>query len=707
MLGLFRNNKADNRQTTAGKAIHPFTTIIAYVLKLYLIVGFAMRIVLMFFLPDGASMSLWEIVRSLVVGAVNDLCMGVLLCVPLWLIYLGHNEWKYSKRAGGIILGVLVLAFAYTFYPKSILQEYGGYVPLISHLLVGYKLLSFALRYFFPKLRKGWRRATIYVAWFLYVYILLFNAAGEWFFWEEFCVRYNFIAVDYLVYTYEVVGNIMESYAIVPLMISVAVVTAALIWWRMRRYRLKVEGLYTLPVFVRQTGIGLGACVASLLFLSYVSPCLEGENLSATQIQQNGPWDFVQAFRTNKLDYDQFYTMLPEAECRQMYSELCGGDDRLTTDSIAPQWQALLSIPAEPVNVVLITVESLSASFFTAYGNTQHITPCLDTLMERSMVLDSLYAVGNRTVRGLEALSLCLPPSAGESIIKRADYVREGQTVGHLLSRRGYQVQFLYGGDSYFDNMGDYFGKNGYTVIDRSQIAERDVTFANIWGVCDEDLYRKALSVFDANERQGKPFFSQLMTVSNHRPYTFPEGRITYEGDLQSREGAVKYTDYAIGQFLKEAASHKWFANTIFVVIADHCAASAGKVSIPIDKYHVPCIIYAPGMIEPCRVGKVCSQVDIISTLLAMLHIQEPNTFTGRNILADTFCPRAFMATYQDLGYMENGILTVLSPTRKVKQFAVRRQADGTHIEEPVQQVDETYVSRAAAYYQFANLYQK
>lgn len=672
-------------------------------LKLYLVLGFLLRIVLMCFPPEGASVGVFDILKALVIGAVNDVAMGVLFCVPLLLLYAGWNEWKYGKKAGYAILALLTVAFCYVTFTHSIFHEYGGVVPKIVRLLVGYKLLSFALRLFLPRIRVSWRKVTFYIVWSLYVFLLLGNTIAEYIFWDEFGVRYNFIAVDYLIYTNEVVGNIMESYAIVPMLILIAVLTAMIVWFTARRSKLKFTGIYTARELMKHLGIGLAATVASILWLSGISHHLEGDNLCANELQRNGCWSFVEAFQNNKLDYDQFYTMLPEQECRQAYRELCALDSRLQTDTIAARWQEKLSVPQEGVNVVLITVESLSADFFTAYGNKKGITPCLDTLMQHSMVFDRLYAVGNRTVRGLEALSLGIPPSSGESIVKRPDNRRDGMTVGHLLARHGYLTQFIYGGDSYFDNMGDYFGNNGYEVIDRKQISK--VTFSNIWGVCDEDLYNKALQVFDANARSQKPFFAQIMTVSNHRPYTFPEGRISFKGNPKCRDGAVKYTDYAIGQFLKNAASHTWFRNTIFIVIADHCASSAGKTSIPIDKYHIPCIVYAPAMIQPFRINTLCSQIDLIPTLLAMLHINEPTTFTGRNVLSDAYWSRAFMATYQDLGYLENDILTVLSPKKEPVQYAIKEQAGGKHTEVKLSTPVDSLIRKARVYYQYSNLY--
>ncbi len=544
----------------------------------------------------------------------------------------------------------------------------------------------------------------------------------------------------------------MESYAIVPLLALTALLTAAIVWFSARRRSFRFLSIYTPRELLMHVGIAIVASVVAWLYLDGASHSLEGDNLCANQIQQNGCYDFVEAFRNNKLDYDQFYTMLPEDECRKEYLELNGqwfeepseslavhvspegrsseeagarlarrtngqsSDSQSSnrqikgwsmSDSIAAQWQQYINIPddAKP-NIVLITVESLSAGFFAAYGNTRGITPRLDSLMHSSVVFDRLYAVGNRTVRGLEALSLCRPPSAGESIVKRPDNRRDGQTIGHMLASSGYKVQFLYGGDSYFDNMGDYFAGNGYEVVDRGQIS--DVTFSNIWGVCDEDLYRKALSLFDENARSQRPFFAQLMTVSNHRPYTFPAGKIQWQGDSKCRDAAVKYTDFAIAQFLSEARSHAWYDNTIFVIIADHCASSAGKTSIPIDRYHIPCIVHAPSMLKPFHIPALCSQIDVLPTLLTMLRIpiQAPTPFAGRNVLSDAYKPRAFMATYQDLGYLEGDILTVLTPMKQPTQYNVVQESAHKHTEQPRSNPDPTLIRRARTYYQFANLYQ-
>ena len=188
------------------------------------------------------------------------------------------------------------------------------------------------------------------------------------------------------------------------------------------------------------------------------------------------------------------------------------------------------------------------------------------------------------------------------------------------------------------------------------------------------------------------------MTVSNHRPYTYPDGKI-YIPSKTGRQGAVKYTDYAIGKFIKEASTKPWFDNTIFVIVADHCASSAGKTELPVDKYHIPLIIYAPKIIKPEVYDKLTAQIDIVPTLLGMLHVNYDSKFFGRDIFRVQNGEKwAFISTYEKLGYMRNGHLIILSPQKKVEQFKVSENNEQTP-----EKIDEKLKEEAIAFYQTAS----
>jgi phosphoglycerol transferase MdoB-like AlkP superfamily enzyme len=205
-----------------------------------------------------------------------------------------------------------------------------------------------------------------------------------------------------------------------------------------------------------------------------------------------------------------------------------------------------------------------------------------------------------------------------------------------------------------------FFIGNGYEVIDRTVIKPADIHYQNIWGVSDEDEFTLALNIIDRNYQQQKLFFTHIMTVSNHRPFTYPDGRIDIAAATQSRSGAVKYTDYCINKFLKEAVIKPWFDSTIFVIVADHCAGSAGSVQLPVTGYHIPLLIFSPKNILPLQVNDLTAQIDIAPTVFGLLGFSYNSKFFGQDIFkTSTLKRRAFISTYQGLGFIKDGQLLI------------------------------------------------
>lgn len=667
------------------------------------VIGVLVRIALMLSPLTTVDFTFVEWIKIFGLGLLNDTAFATLALIPAFAIYSFMTDAKYAKPWGWILEGLLLALTLYVFLFNDITDEYGGPLPRIVKAVLVFFLACFSLKFFIPALRSPWRSAISLGTILVYVCLAITNAVSENVFWSEFGVRYNFIAVDYLVYTNEVVGNIMESYPIIPMALAVIAVGALVTWLLVRGSGIARSGVAGLKRWAVSFCLMLACSGISIFWLHWGYRNAGSTNMYATQLQENGCWDFLEAFTSNELDYAQFYGMLPAGEAEKLLGELCGFDS-------TGRRHVSSELPLQRKNIVLITIESLSADFMARYGNSRGITPRLDSVAAQSLVFDRLFATGNRTVRGLEAVTLCIPPSSGESIVKRPDNGGLFST-GSVLRSLGYSTKYIYGGDSYFDNMGAFYGGNGYEVLDKKTYGS--ITFSNIWGTCDEDSYRKALETFDADYAGGQPFFAQIMTISNHRPYTYPEGKISYEGNPMSRSAAVKYTDWAIGAFLDEAAARPWFNETVFVIMADHCASSAGKTTLPLEGYHIPAMIYAPGFIEPQAVDKICSQIDVMPTLFHLLGFSYDSEFYGQNVLAPEFRQRAFMATYQDLGYYADDVLTVLSPVRQVRQFEVvplRKGAgnsdrDGLMWEErPLGEENSAVLREAQACYQSANL---
>ncbi|PKO73108.1 MAG: hypothetical protein CVU23_04445 [Betaproteobacteria bacterium HGW-Betaproteobacteria-17] len=152
----------------------------------------------------------------------------------------------------------------------------------------------------------------------------------------------------------------------------------------------------------------------------------------------------------------------------------------------------------------------------------------------------------------------------------------------------------------------------------------------NLDRLADEHLYDYALEQMDRDAASGKPFLTHLMTTSNHTSFTFPDGRI----DLpRGRPGAVKYSDYAVGRFIEQARGKPWFKDTLFVLVADHCASSKGRVSLPPENDHIPAILYSPAHVAPLADNRLASQIDLVPTVLDLLGLPEHTRFMERSVL--------------------------------------------------------------------------
>ena len=646
-------------------------SLIVLIVLLFLVLSFLTRVALLLTTPISGVSSI-QFVSALFIGWMYDLSVASFIIIPFVLHLWLQNDFIYQKKILPFVSGAFILLMGILLFTHLIPKDYNTELYHILLYYVTARFIIYLFLFFMPdRFRLQWRTGVLYVVTTLTVFLLLMNAVSEWFFWREFSTRYNFIAVDYLVYTTEVLGNITESYPLLPIvstLVAIAIVTVIVFRHPIGR------SVRAVPMpFLRRTFIAI------VLFLSaYTAYYISNEkwrhfsdNEYANSLAGNGLYEFAVAFTQNELDFYKFYQTIPDTTAfgivrRQLATP---NSHFINNDPYSIERDISYPGPERKLNVVMISVESLSADFMRTFGSTENITPYLDSLSTKSLLFTQLYSSGTRTVRGLEALSLSIPPSPGQSIVKRPDNAHLF-SIGSVLRAHGYTTQYLYGGYSYFDNMKEFFSNNGYSVIDRSAIPADKVHYQNIWGVADEDLFTMGLNVLDKNSEAGKPFFTHIMTVSNHRPFTYPDGRIDIPAAMQVRQGAVKYTDYAINKFLREASAKPWFDSTIFVIVADHCAGSAGSAELPVTGYHIPMLIYAPKILQPREVNTLTAQIDVAPTILGLLRLHYRSKFFGQDVLnTPENIQKAFISTYQGLGYLRDGKLVVQSPVKNVHEY--------------------------------------
>lgn len=508
----------------------------------------------------------------------------------------------------------------------------------------------------------AWHRRLFFGGLFLVTGVQIFLFAVEFFFFDEFHSRFNTVAVDYLIYPHEVFINIWDSYPVGKILIGVGLLALAWVWLANRLFR----GMWLADASLRARWAWL---LAALGLVAALAPTvnLKGVNFSPdrtlNEIANNGAISFAAAAWTRHLDYAAFYKTVPlDQAYARVRAKLAGPGVEFATETNTIRRRIAGDAARPKLNVILILEESLGSEFWGSLGRQKAtLTPEMDKLATtEGLLFTNLYASGNRTVRGMEGVLSSFPPLPGDSIVKR-DRSDNVESLARILKRDGYSTLFLYGGRGIFDGMRSYAVRNGYERF----IEQKDFpkpTFTTIWGVCDEDLFTRTIEEARAMHQTGKPFFATALTVSNHKPYTYPPGRIPEDPNKRKRAHAVKYSDYALGEFFKAAKREPFWTNTIFVVVADHGARVYGSMSIPIHSYEIPLVIAGPAVVSaPARTGALGCSLDVAPTILGLIGRPYETMFFGRDLLnAPAAEGRVLVNHNRDIGLLTGERFAVL-----------------------------------------------
>ncbi|MBT4196883.1 MAG: sulfatase-like hydrolase/transferase [Gammaproteobacteria bacterium] len=333
--------------------------------------------------------------------------------------------------------------------------------------------------------------------------------------------------------------------------------------------------------------------------------------------------------------------------------------------------QSVSTKPTAP-NLVIILEESLGAGFVGKLGGIG-VTPELDKLSDEGLWFTNLYATGTRSARGIEAVTTGFPPSPSRSVIKLGLAQQKFVTIASILKQHDYDTQFIYGGESHFDNMAGFFLANGFDkVTDQNDYTNEK--FRGTWGVSDEDLFHRVdEQLVNASD---KPQFILAFTSSNHSPFEFPDNTIDFhDSNKHTVNNAVKYADYALGKFFEQAKSQAYWDNTYFLVVADHDTRVFGAALVPVNKFHIPGLIIGPG-VEARHYTKVASQIDLAPTLLGMMGLSNKHPMIGHDLvkLPDSYAGRAIMQYDNNHAYMLGNDVVVHVPEKAAKQFSYQNK---------------------------------
>lgn len=291
-------------------------------------------------------------------------------------------------------------------------------------------------------------------------------------------------------------------------------------------------------------------------------------------------------------------------------------------------------------NVVIILMESMAGFHIGALGASGNITPHFDKLAEEGVLFTRFFSNGTHTHQGMFATFACFPNLPGfEYLMKQQESRHRFSGLPQLLAARGYDNLYVYNGDFAWDNQSGFFGKQGVTrYIGRFEFVN-PIVFDPTWGVSDQDMFDRAAEELAKMPRE-RPFYAMLQTLSNHTPYPLPPRLpvepVTGQGNLDEHLTAMRYSDWALGQFFEKARTQPYFRETLFVIVGDHGFSSGVQLTeMHLARFNVPLLVIGPGIQEKfgARRDTVGTQVDIVPTIMGRLGGTTRHQCWGRDLL--------------------------------------------------------------------------
>ncbi|MEX3773194.1 LTA synthase family protein [Pseudomonas sp. MYb118] len=293
-------------------------------------------------------------------------------------------------------------------------------------------------------------------------------------------------------------------------------------------------------------------------------------------------------------------------------------------------------------NVVVILMESFAGHSVGALGRPGNITPYFDKLTKEGLLFDRFFSNGTHTHQGMFATMACFPNLPGfEYLMQTPEGSHKLSGLPQLLSARDYDDVYVYNGDFAWDNQSGFFSNQGMTnFIGRNDFVN-PVFSDPTWGVSDQDMFNRGLEELKARDgKDKKPFYALLQTLSNHTPYALPTPlpveRVTDRGSLNEHLTAMRYSDWALGQFFEKARKEPYFNETLFVIVGDHGFGNEQQITeMDLGRFNVPMLLIGPGVQD--KFGQVDhtvgTQIDIVPTIMGRIGGDVLHQCWGRDLL--------------------------------------------------------------------------
>ena len=324
-------------------------------------------------------------------------------------------------------------------------------------------------------------------------------------------------------------------------------------------------------------------------------------------------------------------------------------------------------------NVVLVFMESMSANLMGSFGSDKRLTPYLDSLYQQSLSFNHFYSSGIHTNHGIYSTLFSFPTIMKRNAMK-GSVIPVYSGLPTVLKENGYCNLFFMTHESQYDNMNAFLRTNGFDEIyaQENYPAEKVV---NSFGVQDDFMYQYALPILNEKAKAGEPFFTVLLSISNHPPYVIPP--FFHPHSEKPEEQIVEYADWSIRQFMDAAEKQPWFDNTIFVFLGDHGKmVGTPECEMPQSYNHIPLMIYGKD-IRPAVYDGFGGQIDVAPTLLGMLNMSYLQNNFGVNLLEEER-PCMFFTADNLVGARDSVRLFIYSPDNQ-QEFKYKQDNGKLH----------------------------
>lgn len=556
-----------------------------------------------------------------------------------------------------------------------------GYLLILPGILHPWLMLS--------RFQNTWLK-ILHIAFFLIFMIVLFFELATPAFIIEYGFRPNRLFIEYLPYPNEVMKMLLNGHLATLVIVFSLLITSAIFSWKIIKALVNSNNKKTnSPIFASSSAISffvlffmLFLCARGTIGHRPINPAFVyfSTDPLINSLTLNSIYSVAHALKQfgNEKNASKLYGKMDTDKIINLVRQETG----LATNAFLNKDKPSMAIrtptyQGKPKNLVIILEESLGAQFVSSLGGLP-LTPEIDKLNNEGWAFKKLYATGTRSVRGIEAVITGFTPTPARSVVKLDKSQRGFFTIASLLKDNNYITQFIYGGESHFDNMKSFFLGNGFTdIVDFEDI--KKPKFIASWGASDGDLFNQANSEITKLHEAEKPFFTFIFTSSNHDPFEIPEGVVTpieytpeqltqYDAKELMRHKAIQYADYALGEFIDKAKKQPYWKDTVFLVVADHDARTGGKSLVPIQSFHIPAVILNSGH-GPTSDERVVSQIDLAPTLLSLMGVTNDSPMLGHDLNNRNAPGRAMMQYADNFAYMEDNEVTILQPQKEPLNF--------------------------------------